>query len=140
MGDEDTTAQSIMDNKAGYNQSGKIIEILGQLRMTFVSSMMHSDYTNAIKTIKNIHNIIAAKVVKADSDIIDDETLKVEGLLGYANETFIHNGVKFYKYPRARTDIEVGIHKLYRKLERLQDRYGYGMVTQDDPRMAVLQR
>jgi len=140
MAEGDTSSQSIMDNKAGYNQSGKIIEILGQLRMTFVGAMMHNDYDQSIKTMKNIHNIIAAKVIEKDSEIIDELTIEIEGVLKFANETFVHNGVKYYKYPQARKDIENLINRFYRKLERLQDKYGYGMVTQDDPRMAVLQR
>jgi len=129
-----------ISDKAGYNQSGKIIEILGQLRLTFVSAMMHNDYSNAIKTIKNVHNIIAAKVTQTDSDIIDEGTMEVESKLPLADITYLFNGAKYYKNPQLRTEIEWSIHKLYRKLERLQDKYGYGMITQDDPRMAVLQR
>jgi len=132
------------DDKAGYNQAGRITEVLGNLRITYLSSMIGDDnsidLSTALKTIRRILAVIAGKVKKEDIDEMNKQIYTLHIKIGIANMYFIHDGRRILKNPRVKEECEILIENLYRKLEKMQDTYGYGMISQEDPRLAVLQR
>jgi len=137
---QDFSFFSDKEEKAGYNQSGKITEILGNLRVTFISCIMRNDYGGSLESIRSIVDIIAGKIKEKDINEINTEIYSIEEKIPSAEEIYNNNGKVFYKNKLARRETKRLIEKLYRKLEKLQDKYGYGMMSAEDPRLAVLQR
>ena len=128
------------EQKAGYNQSGRITEVLGNLRITFISSMMDNDFQGALESIRGILNVISGKAIEADIEIINKKVYLIEGKIPCALSTYVNEGIRVVRYPVIRRETKRLIENLYRELEKLQDKYGYGMISQDDPKLAVLKR
>lgn len=126
--------------KAGYNQSGKITEILANLRVTFISSMMANNFDDALESIRCILSIISGKARESDIEEMDKEVYKIEFEIPKSKENYINNGLVYWKNYGLRIELKRKIENLYRKLERMEDRYGYGMVSAEDPRLAVLKK
>lgn len=128
------------DDKAGYNQSGRITEVLGNLRVTFISNMMDNNYYACLDVIRNVLNVISGKAKEDDVGKVNETIYEIETKLETAEVTFIYNGKRFYKNYLVRKETKRMLEDLYRSLERLQDKCGYGMISQEDPRLAVLKR
>jgi len=129
------------EKKAGYNQSGRITEVLGNLRITFISSMMDNDFQGSLEAIRGILNVISGKASEDDIKVMNEIIYEIGDMIPYALLIKITEaGKKVVVYPRARKETKINIENLYRKLEKLQDKYGYGMVSAEDPRLAVLKR
>jgi len=129
------------EKKAGYNQSGRITEVLGNLRITFISSMMDNDFQGSLEAIRGILNVISWKASEDDIKVMNEIIYEIGDMIPYALLIKITEaGKKVVVYPRARKETKINIENLYRKLEKLQDKYGYGMVSAEDPRLAVLKR
>ena len=123
-----------VEEKAGYNQAGKISDILSMLRYTFIGSMLDNpnNFHEALECCRGVLNIVAGKV---RDDTINDLNVKIYKLdkdLVEANKTFIHNGIRYFKFPSKRTELKKEIENLWRKIEKIQDEYGYGMFSEDD--------
>lgn len=128
------------EQKAGYNQSGRITEVLGNLRITFISSMMDNNFQGALESIRGILNVISGKATDTDIEVINKKVYLIEEKIPYALASYVNEGVRVIRYPKIRIDVKRKIENLYRELEKLQDKYGYGMVGAEDPRLAVLKR
>lgn len=128
------------EQKAGYNQSGRITEVLGNLRITFISSMMDNNFQGALESIRGILNVISGKANDTDLESMNKKVYLIETEIPFAIASYINEGVRVIRFPLRRTKTKRLIENLYRDLERLQDKYGYGMVSAEDPRLAVLKR
>ncbi len=128
------------DEKAGYNQSGRITEVLGNLRITFISSMMDNNFQGALESIRGILNVISGKANETDLGEMNKKVYLIEEEIPYALASFINEGVRVIRFPKRRVKAKRLVENLYRELEKLQDKYGYGMVSAEDPRLAVLKR
>ena len=126
--------------KAGYNQSGKITEILANLRVTFISSIMANNFDDALESIRCILSIISGKAKESDIKEMDKIVYTIESKIPKAKESYNNNGLVYWKNYGLRIELKRSIENLYRKLERMEDRYGYGMVGAEDPRLAVLKK
>lgn len=127
------------EDKAGYNQAGRIVEILGFLRCTYTACMMSEDFKGALEAIRSKLTVISGKVKEEDIDEMNELIYVLEDKITVAESTFIHEGKEHIKFPLERKNVKRLLENLGRKLEKLEDKYGYGMVSQEDPRMAVLQ-
>ncbi len=130
------------EEKAGWNASEEIIKTLSMLRNTYIGCKLGEDYKKALETIRCILDIISGKVDDKKSEKLNQSIYNLELLLPKVTETFINreSGGVYYKNPKLRIFFKQRIEKLYRELERMQDRCGYGMISQDDPRFAVEMR
>ena len=130
-----TTAEQI-DEKAGYNQAGEIARILSMLRLTFTSAMLESpsDLTYALEACRSVLNIISGKVKEELIAQIDKDIIQIEDALPKANEIYTgqKDGNKYYSNPQLRIQLKRKIEQLWRRLEKTQDEYGYGMFSEDD--------
>lgn len=131
---------NIEGEKAGYNQAGKIIEVLGVLRQTFIGAKMTHKFSEALEAIRSIIDVISGKVPDKDLEEINELVYTIEDKIPEAEAIFQREGKLFIKNPTLRRQIKRDLENIYRRLERMQDKYGYGMVGQDDPRFAVLKR
>ena len=119
-------------DKAGYNQAGKITEILSMLRGSFISSMMYNNFTSALESCRGVLNVIAGKVGEEVVNIMNLEVDKIEDKLTSANKTYATASGKYYRNPKERTELKKLLEDLWRNLEYIQDEYGYGMFSEDD--------
>lgn len=124
------------EEKAGYNQAGKISEILSMLRLTFTSAMIDTpnNFDYALEACRGVANIISGKVNEDILDEINTEVYAIEKLLPAANEKYTNqsNGSKYFSNPEKRVELKKRIENLWRGLEQVQDEYGYGMFSEDD--------
>ena len=120
------------EDKAGYNQAGKITEILAMLRGSFISSMMHNDFLSALESCRGVLNVIAGKVSEEIIESANEDVYKIETLLPEANKTYINSGGKYWSHPDKRKELKRLLELLWRNIEQLQDEYGYGMFSEDD--------
>ena len=120
------------DDKAGYNQAGKITEILAMLRGSFISSMMHNDFLSALESCRGVLNVIAGKVSEEIIEQTNEDVYSIEKLLPKANQTYLNNNGKYWTNPKERTELKRLLEMLWRNLEHIQDEYGYGMFSEDD--------
>jgi len=120
------------NEKAGYNQAARITETLAMLRNTYVSSMIDDDFSAALKVARRVLDIISAKLNPTELSDTDAIILKVKKQLPSANETFVSGGYSYYKNQKARNEIEILIENLWRKIEKLQDTHGYGMLAEEE--------
>jgi len=127
------------EGKAGYNQSAHITEILGNLLGAYILHMNNGQFDKAVSSIERVHDIISAKIKSEESDEVDKMVAGVIDQIPTAMQTFVYNGQRYVKDPYTRKQTENKIKKLFRHVNNLQDKYGYGMIEQDDPRLAVLE-
>ena len=120
------------DDKAGYNQAGKIVEILSMLRGSFIVAMMHNEFNEALESCRGILNVIAGKASEEIIDNMNNEVYKIEKALPEANKTYSNAGGKWWSNPDKRIEIKRLLESLWRNLEHIQDEYGYGMFSEDD--------
>ena len=137
MAFETITAEK--EEKAGYNQSKNITEILGNLLGAYVYHINKGELKEAVKVMRRMHDIISAKIKEHESEEVDRMVVEIELILPEAVATFNHDGKNWVRNPQLKTQAEHSIEKLFRYINKLQDKYGYGMVSLDDPRFAVLQ-
>ena len=129
-------------DKAAYNQAAPITIVLGELRKTFISCMMATpdNLTGAVEAMRNTLNVIAGKVENKDISPLSEGVYDIEDNLPEANTTYKGHGGTYYKNVYLRKMLKRKIEEVYREIERLMDKKGYGMPSLDDPRFAVLQR
>lgn len=118
--------------KAGYNQAGKITEILAMLRGSFINAMMHNQFTDALESCRGVLNVIAGKVSEERITQMNDDVDDIEKELLVANQTYTHDNGKYWKNYEKRIEVKKWLEDLWRNLEALQDEYGYGMFSEDD--------
>jgi hypothetical protein len=120
------------DDKAGYNQAGKITEILAMLRGSFISSMMHNDFLSALESCRGVLNVIAGKASVEVINRMNKDVDTIEGKLYSANQTYLSEGGKYWTHPKDRIEVKKLLEDLWRNIESIQDEYGYGMFSEDD--------
>ena len=120
------------DDKAGYNQAGKITEILSMLRGSFIVAMMHNQFSDALESCRGVLNVIAGKVNEDIVESMNTEVDKIDKLLLQANETYTTDTGKYWKNYPLRQQAKKLLEDLWRNLESIQDEYGYGMFSEDD--------
>jgi len=128
-------------DRAAYNQAGEIVIVLGALRKAYVSAMMIDDMRGAVKALKQIIDVTCGKVKDEEITLVDEMTFSIDGKMPNAEKTYVNttDGKTYYKDAELWKEVNYEIRKLFRTVERLQDKYGYGMISKDDPGMAVLQ-
>ena len=119
-------------DKAGYNQAGKITDILALLRGSFIASMIHNDFNDALESCRGVLNIISGKVNEEIIENMNDDVFEIEDNLVEANKTFINEGGKYWANYRKRVEVKRLLETLWRNLESIQDEYGYGMFSEDE--------
>lgn len=120
------------EDKAGYNSAGKITELLSMLRSTFITSMMRNDFPSSLECCRGVIDIISGKVNKEEIRKMNCLVYSLDDSLSISERIYTHNGGKFYENPDARKIIKKNLEFLWRKIEDVQDRYGYGMFSEDD--------
>lgn len=125
-GEEDVT------DKAGYNQAARITEILAALRNTFIGSMMKNDFPDSLEACRGTLSVISGKVRDGDIADLNKDIYSIEEKLPKAEETYVHEGGCYFKSSEKRVELKKEIENLWRKLEKLQDEYGYGMLSEED--------
>ena len=128
------------ENKAGWNASQEIIQTLSHLRNSFVSAMMEEDLKQALGVCRRILDVISGKVTEKERGTLNQDIYLIEDSLPKAEATYNYNGRVLYDDIKFRQLVKRCIEDLYRKLESLQDKKGYGMRAADDPRYAVEMR
>lgn len=126
------------DNQAAFNQSGKITDVLGMMRILYINSMLTNNYEEALKALTRIHSIISPKL-KEESKNIDEQEEEIYILMNQALLKYQYNGRMFYRNPDKKRLLEKKLEKMFRELELLQDKYGYGMGSKSDPSFAILE-
>ena len=121
-----------VNDKAGYNQAARITEILAILRNTFIGSMMKNHFQDSLEACRGTLSVISGKVRQDDIDDLDKTIYDIELELPKAELTYVHEGGSYYKNPRERVGLKKDIENLWRSLEKLQDEYGYGMLSEED--------
>ena len=120
------------EDKAGYNQAGEITKILATLRGSFISAMMHNEFSDALESCRGVLNVISGKVSKEVVDDMNEVIYTVEGELPAANEIYTTDAGKYWKNSKNRIAVKRMLESLWRNLESIQDEYGYGMFSEDD--------
>jgi len=128
------------ENKAGWNASQEIIQTLSNLRNSFMSSMMDEDMKQALNVCRRILDVISGKVTETERGTLNKDIYLIEDSLPRAENTYAYNGRMLYYDIKFRTLVKRCIEDLYRKLESLQDKKGYGMRSADDPNLATEMR
>ena len=123
-----------IEEKAGYNQAGEISRILSMLRYTFISSMINNpnDFNEALECCMGVMNIISGKVKEDLVEKINKKIYAIEIKLPKANDTYLNKGIRYFKNAKERLDLKKEIETLWRNIERTQDEYGYGMLSEDE--------
>lgn len=128
------------EEKAAYNQARNISEILSNLLGSYIVYMNSKQYKEAIKSIRRIVDIISPKLKKPEIEKIDAGIKVIELKLPQAMQVYIHNGSSYIKFPELNMNVERAIEEVFRFVNLLQDKYGYGMLSMSDPRFAVVER
>lgn len=130
------------EEKAGWNSSEEIIKTLSVLRNTYIGCKLAEDYPKALETIRCILDVISGKVDDDKANEINLKIYKLELILPKATETYMNreNGGVYFRNPLLRIEFKKEVEKLYREVARLEDKCGFGMISQDDPRFAVAMR
>ena len=130
------------EEKAAYNQSQNITEFLGNCLGSYIAYMEDEKYDKATRYIERIVDIISAKVIPEEIKKVDGMISEIKKLLIPALASFRSNkdGRVYWVNSNIRKVTEEKIIALFRYVNKLQDKYGYGMVSLDDPRFAVLNR
>ena len=127
---KESIAQEI-EEKAGYNQAGEISRILAMLRLTFTSAMITnpSDLNYALEACRGVLNIISGKVKSETIKKINEKIYFIENELPKANELYTNesDGNRYFRNTQERINLKKEIENLWRRLEKIQDKYGYGM-------------
>jgi len=122
------------EDKAGYNQAGKITEILAMLRATFISEMMSEKFNSSLSCCRGVLNIIAGKIGQEIINQTDQMIYDIEKKIPMAEEIYKNevNGNIYFRNSTLRVEVKRDLEKLWRHLEKIQDEYGYGMFSEDD--------
>ena len=118
--------------KAGYNQAGRISEVLSILRNTFIGSTMHNNFPGALEACRGTVSIISGKVDIEKIDEMDKMIFKIEEQLPFTEKVYVHDGGSYFQNPILRKKIKRDLEKLWRAIEKAQDEHGYGMFSADD--------
>jgi len=94
--------------------------------------MNEKKYDKAIKVIRRIVDIISPKVKEVEMKKIDMGINQIEITLPKAMQLYYHNGSSYVKNPGLNIEIEKAIEEVFRYVNRLQDKYGYGMISEED--------
>jgi len=134
--------QETKEDSAGYNQAGGITATLINLRDTFEASTMENDFNGALESCRAILNVISGKVPYKKVKWVDEKLVyRIEDLIPFALVTHKgNNGTLWITNPEKRKEAKRLIERLYRILEKLQNEYGYGMVSADDPKRAIFKK
>ena len=114
-------------NKAGMNASNEIIQTFSHLCNSYMSAMMSDDLPQALGVCRRILDAISGKVSKEERTPLNKDIYSIEAQLPRAESMYPYNGRLLYDNIKFRTLIKRCIEELYRELESLQDKYGYGM-------------
>jgi len=128
------------ENKAGWNASQEIIQTLSNLRNSFMGSMMKDDMKDSLNVCRRILDVISGKVDEKDRGTLNKDIYLIESSLPRAEQTYLYNSRMLYHDINFRILVKRCIEDLYRKLEALQDKKGYGMRAADDPNLATEMR
>ena len=121
-----------INDKAGYNQAARITEILAVLRNTFIGSMMKNRFLDSLEACRGTLSVISGKVRQDDINKLDETIYSIEEELPKAEATYNHEGGSYFKNSKERIESKKKIENLWRDLEKLQDEYGYGMLSEED--------
>lgn len=123
-------------DKAGYNQAGRISEVLSILRNTFLGATIQTpnNFSQALEACRGTLNVISGKVSQEKIDDIDKIIYALDNKIDNANETYFNDlqKAKYFKNPNIRKEVKKELENLWRKLEKLQDEYGYGMMSEEE--------
>lgn len=122
------------EEKAGYNQAARITELLSMLRTTYISAIMDEDFDLALKSCRGVKSIIAGKVKTEEIKDINTKIKVIDDVLPLALETYVNrdNSSVYYRRNTLRKLVRQRIEVLWEQLERIQDKYGYGMKSEED--------
>jgi len=128
------------EGKAAYNQSRGITEFLQHLMGSYIALMNGEEYPGAVKCIGRILDIVSAKMKPEEITKADEFIKVINEKIPKAIEKHTISGKVFWTNVENKKEVEKKIIELFRYVNKLQDKYGYGMVSLDDPRFAVLNR
>lgn len=127
------------EQKAGYNQSAIITDLLGHLLGSYIVNMNRNDLAGALEVIGRILDIVSAKVKDNEIAEVDALMQEIARELPEAIKTHYLDGSIYLSNPSKQKQLKIRMSVLFRKVNKLQDKYGYGMIDQADPRLAVLE-
>lgn len=120
------------EDKAGYNQAARITEILSALRTTFIGCMMENNLPSSLEACRGVLNVISGKVNETLIIALNNKVYEIEIKLPEANKIYVYNGASYFQNYKARTELKKNVEDLWREIERTQDEYGYGMISEED--------
>lgn len=120
------------EDKAGYNSAGRITEILSMLRSTFIASMIANSFPPSLECCRGVVDIIAGKVDSKEIGKLNKLIYVIEESFSMSEQFYNDNGMRKPNYPRVRIIVKRNLEFLWRKIEEVQDKYGYGMFSEDE--------
>lgn len=125
------------DKKAGYNQSFGITELLINLTGSYITSISQDNLLSALESIQRIVDIISPKLKDEELKPVDFLALQIMEELPRATQTYNIEGKTYLVNPEQFRTVKYKLSKLYREVNKLQDKHGYGMIDADDPKLAI---
>lgn len=123
--------------KAGFNQSFGITEMLVNLTGSYISSISQNNLLSAFESCCRIVDVITPKLEDKELDDVDKDIKEITDAMPKALETYIHEGKTYLMNPELFNTTKFKLSKFYRKVNKLQDTHGYGMIDADDPKLAI---
>src|SRR3990167_11221136 len=93
-------------DKAGYNQSARITEVLGNLLIAYISHMNSQEYENAVKVIRRILDIISAKIKPEETLKTNNLIYGIEKDIPIHTQTYLSQGKRYIRYPEKMKEME----------------------------------
>lgn len=120
--------------KVLYNQAQSITQTLSLLRNSYVSSMMDKDYSGALRVSCVVVDLISAKLTPREIEDVDEMIEEIKKALPKALKTYVSDsgGGRFYKNAGEYDDLCIAVGDLWRSVEQLQDKHGYGMKGEEE--------
>jgi len=119
--------------KAEYNQSLGISITLSNLTNAYVYSVMDSDLKKLHRINCTVLDLISPKLKANELEEVDKLAGEIEKDLPYSTQTYkTESGTVVLQNPDLYYEVEKKIRKMYRIVEKLKDKYGYGMKDAED--------
>jgi len=128
------------DDKAGYNQAANITQFIGQLIGSYLIYMNECDFPKVINVIERLVDLVSSHLKEPETDIINNKINELEIRMPKATVKNNQDGRVYITFPNEYFKMQKDLRDLFRSVYKLLDKYGYGMVKKDDPRLAVLKR
>lgn len=127
------------DVKVGFHQSWSVTSRLGRLQDTLSRKMIINDLHTARNILEEVESAISIKLKPEEFENLDTMKKEIDGLLKSADYDKVRGGTFFFNNV-ALMNLRSLIIKYDRELKKLQHKYGFYIMEEDDPRKAITKR